>query len=323
MSRRVRLRLAVGLTAVLMGGGAAGAAHASQADDPTITFDTASQTVQYGQYWYFQATAQPAPGPDFWQAVEAAITPAPSGYAVEFSSYKVDEQTVAAYVSPQPGARPLPPGTYTTTVTLGDQSGGGVRRITTPPASLTIEPAPLGVDLRIGPDPSNPANAIVSARFTGEFVDNYFSSTDPTAGLTPAGAWKLSVSDADGQVVHELSQNREAGDDVLGVSSYWSDVPPGSYTATATFTPSGASAQNFVITQPAPATFAPAPQPGTTSTAAPAPPAPPASEDAGLTLPGWIPILAGVLTAGLLALMIVQIVRLRRAVLPRGPEVAA
>ncbi|MGE3448610.1 MAG: hypothetical protein AB7H92_13640, partial [Microbacteriaceae bacterium] len=45
----------------------------------------------------------------------------------------------------------------------------------------------------------------------------------------------------------------------------------------------------------------------------PAPPAPPpASAAAGLTLPVWIPLIAGILSAGLLALLVVQNVRLRR-----------
>jgi hypothetical protein len=35
-----------------------------------------------------------------------------------------------------------------------------------------------------------------------------------------------------------------------------------------------------------------------------------------MVLPAWIPLVAGILTAGLLAMMIVQVVRLRRAVAP-------
>lgn len=320
MSRGVRRRVAAAaVAAALMTGGAAGAASGAVMDDPVFAFDTPSVTVEYGQYWYVQATAHNAPGPMFWQATEATLTGAPSGYAADFGSYKVDEQTVVAYINPQLGTRPLTPGTYTTSITIGDQEGGGALRVTTAPGTLTVQPAPLGIDLKIGPDPSNAANAIVSARFTGAFVDNYFSSADPQSGLSPAGAWAITVTDADGQTVHEFSQDREAGDDVLAVSSYWSDVPPGDYSANATFTPTGDSAENFTVTQPAPAAFASAAAPGGTSTATPAPPTAPESESVGMTLPAWIPVVAGVLTAGLIALMVVQIVRLRR--IGRTPSV--
>jgi hypothetical protein len=318
MSRRVGLRVAViALVAAAMTGGAAGAAYGAATDtDPQFTFDSTSLTIEYGQGWYLQATARAADSPEMWQATAGTVAGAPSGYAPIWSSFEVDSTTVIAYLAPADGARPLPAGTYSGTLELKINAGAGPDTATTPPATLTVTPAALGIDLKVGSDPSNPANAIVSARLTGDFADNYIPSSEPTAGLSPAGTWTISISDADGEVAHEFTANRSAGDDVLGVSSYWSDVPPGVYTARATFTLSGESAENFTVTQPSPLTFSPTPQPGATSTATAAPPAPPAAPDSGLTLPGWIPIAAGILTAGLIALAVVQIVRLRKAGLP-------
>jgi len=59
------------------------------------------------------------------------------------------------------------------------------------------------------------------------FLDSFFTTTDPTAPLTPAGTWKITASDADGNVAHEFTSARTEQDDVMGVSTYWSDVPPG------------------------------------------------------------------------------------------------
>jgi len=290
-----------------MTGGAASAAQAAKLDDPTFAFDTPTQSIEYGEYFSFSATAHNAPGPSFWKAVDGSITGAPAGFEVYWGSYKVDEQTVAAYLdSPEV----LPPGTYSVSITLGDQEGAGAQRVTTSPGTLTVVPAPLIVALAVGADPSNPVNAIVSAQLTGA----YFSTGEGVGrgGQSPAGTWDIVVVDQNGEIVHEFSQPREAGSVVTGVSTYWPDVPPGEYTVRGSFTPSGASVTNFSITQAQPATYAPAPAPGATSTASPAPPAPEPTGSVGLTLPGWIPIVAGVLSAGLLAMLIVQIVRITR-----------
>lgn len=313
MSRGLRWRIAavVLLAAGMSWGGAA--AEAAMADDPTFNFDSPTLNITYGQGWYFQATANNAPGPSFWEAVDAELLGAPAGYSTEFGSFKVDELTVVATIYSTGGQRPLAPGSYTATITLGEQEGLGAGRVTTAPATLNVAPAPLGIDLRIGADPSNAANAIVAASFTGDFVQAYFTSEDPESGLSPAGTWTITVSDADGNAVHEFTSTREAGDDVLAVSSYWSDVPPGAYTARATFTPSGESAENFTITQPSPVNFAAAQPPGAVSTAPPAPPTAPESESGGMTLPIWIPVVVGAVTAGLIALTVVQIIRLRRS----------
>ncbi len=306
MRRRTRYLTGAAVVGLLLTGTAAGAAIAAPSVDVHPTFTTSNATLEYGTPWYFEATASDANTSLGEFTGTGTLTGAPSAYAPSIGAYRVDTDTVNAYMAPSSTARPLGVGTYTVSLGLVDELDPPTTSSTPAPAQLTITPAALGISLSITADPSNPANAIVAARFTGPFADNFFSTVDPVGPLTPAGTWTIRVSDADGEVAHELSQDRAAEDDVLGISSYWSDVPPGEYTARATFTPSGESADNFTIADATTVTYTAAAAPGSGSTAPPAPPAPPATEEAGMTLPMWVPIVAGVLTAGLLALVIVH-----------------
>jgi hypothetical protein len=304
---------AAAVLALLATGGGATAAQAAVADDPGTTWDTASVTTEYGEYWALSATSPNAGflfGP--WK-VTGSLSGAPSGYAVNAFGYETLPGVYSSILQPASDGRPLPAGTYTGTITLTESDGTGPA-YPSPPATLTVAPAALTVALAVTADPSNPSNAIVSAALTGAFRDNFYTTTFAEGPLTPAGAWRIEVTGEDGEVVHELDATRADTDDIMAVSTYWSDVAPGAYSVRATFTSSGASAQNFAITQAQAVTYTAAPAPGATSTATPAPPAPPpAADESGLTLPGWIPLVAGVLSAGLLALLIVQIVRLRRS----------
>jgi hypothetical protein len=325
MRRATSLAAGAILTA-LLGGGAALSAQAAPAEPPpyTLVFDQTSATFTYGDYWYLQATAAGAGLAMAPFAVTGSLTGAPSGYAPTYTTYLTNGNADSvAFIGASATERPLPAGSYTASLTLSPFDGAAEGATTNPPATITIAPAALTVVLQAQADPSNPANAIVSARFTGPFLDNYFTSSDPTTPLTPAGTWKIEVTDADGQVAHEFSAQRIDTDAVLATSTYWPDVAAGEYTIRASFATTGASSQNFSITDATPITYTASPAPGATSTASPAPPAPPAADDAGLTLPLWIPLLAGVFSAGLLALLIVQIVRLRRAGAPAGAEVPA
>jgi hypothetical protein len=318
MRRRILSIVAVA-AGVLLFSGAAASAGAAKLDPPyTVAFNPTEYTYEYGAYWFLEAHS-PEGGLAFNEFTsEATMTGTPSGYTPATGAYHPDGLTTNAWVAPSTTARPLPVGSYTATVTIRAFGGAGEPTSTPTPATLTITPAALGITLQVIADPSNPSNAILSARFTGGFVDTFFTTDDPLAPLTPAGTWRILVRDADGETAHEFTVARTDTDDVLAVSDYWSDVPPGDYTAQAAFTPTGASADNFTFTDATPVAYSAEAPPGSGSTAPPAPPAPPASEDAGMTLPLWIPIVAGIVTAGLLALMIVQIVRLRRA----GPRVA-
>ena len=159
------------------------------------------------------------------------------------------------YIYPPGDQRPLPAGTYTLVATFTDGDGTGPTTEITPPATLTIAAAPVTVVAAIQPDPSNPANAIVTANLTGDFFDSWFTFSYDTAPVSPGGKWAISVTDSAGEVVHEYTATREEGSDGSGVSSYWADVAPGEYTVRATFTPSGSAADNFTFTQAEPVSF--------------------------------------------------------------------
>jgi hypothetical protein len=307
-SRKVYIP-AIGALALVLGG-AAGGAQATPAEDPpfTLVMTTPSVSVEYGQPWYLEAHSAEA-GNVFGEFTgSGTLSGTPAGYVPLTGAYKPDAGSTNVYMAPAANTRTLPAGAYQATLTMT-----GFATSVSATAPLTISPAALGITLAVAADPSNPANAIVSARFTGSFADTFFSTADPSGPVTPAGTWTIRVTDGDGVVANEFTADRTDQDDILGVSSYWSDVPPGEYTATAAFTPAGDSAGNFAITDAAPVAYSAAAAPGSGSTAPPAPPAPPATESAGMALPLWVPIAAGVLSAGLLALLIVQIVRLRRA----------
>ena len=311
--RQASLILLLGVSAALpLSLVATGAVTADPPPAPVITFDDpSSRSVEYGEQWYFTATATPtlmATGP--WSG-SATMHSAPSGYAAQVSSYQDAAYTTTyVYVNQSYDLAPLAPGSYTVdaTVTNGTDSA-----TTTAPARLTVVPAKLGVELRVLSDANNPDGAIVTARFTGRFVDEYGSSFYPGSALSPEGTWKISLIDTDGQVATERSIERRAGDDVLATSFYWQDPEPNAkYVAKATFTVSGTSAGNFDVAPAAdfPFTSSDESRPVPTSTATAAAPAP-LPEVSDFSLPLWALILGGVLIAGLAALVIVFLVKLR------------
>jgi hypothetical protein len=318
---------------------ATGAHAAANADDPTVTAAFADTTVSatYGLAeqesgpWVFKVDVTGELDLKHFKLTSVDITGAPAGYQPDFYSFRTDEPSTTGliftgYIFPASDQRPLTVGTYTLTATFTDGDGTGDVTEVTPPATLTIAPAPVTVVSAVQPDPSNPANAIVTADLTGDFFGNWFAFSYEYGPVSPGGSWAITVSDSAGEVVHEYTATRQEGSQASGISSYWADVPPGEYTVRATFTPAGAAAdRDFTFTQAEPVTFSAAPQPGATSTAQPAPPAPPPTAQSGTTLPAWIPLAAGILSAGLLALTIVQVVRLvrlRRAA-PSASGVAA
>jgi hypothetical protein len=321
--RTGRIATGVLLAAVIGAGGAGTAQAAMRISDPTITWDATSTTAEYGEYWTLSAVVTDAAVADGAWTASGTLSGVPSGYATSFSAFPSDATTVLAYVAPAADARPLPAGSYTANLTMTSYDGTGPAFNAPSAATLTITPAALGMTLSVTPDPSNPTNAIISTALTGPFRNNFFTITDPQGPLPPVGSWRIVVTDEGGQTVYDDEIERTDTQDVMGASSYWSDVSPGTYTVKASFTATGGAASNFAITAPAPVTYTAAPAPGSTSTATPAPPAPPpAADDAGMTLPAWIPLVAGVVTAGLIALLIVQIVRLRRAGVPAMGEQA-
>jgi hypothetical protein len=291
---------------------------------PAVAFADTSASSVYGDSWYFQATAVNCYGVVGPWTGTGTISGAPAA-ALSVSSYwDSDAATTTVDLYPAGTGRPLSVGSYTFSAKVDSGAGG---TYTVPqPARLTITPAPLSVQARVAADPSNPRNAIITAWLAGDFADNYSdywgSTSEAWSPLTPAGSWKIEVKDSRGSVVKTVSAQRADTDDSFALSSYWLDVPAGQYTASATFTTSGATSADFTVSAGSPFAYtAPGPAPADSPTASAPPKAPPAITPVGSALPLWIPVAAGLLTAALLALLIVQIVRvvrLRRPPMPIG-----
>ena len=299
----------------------------ASADDPTFTFDEPDAlSVEYGEQWSFKATLTEA-----WMlanpwTVSVDFHGGPSGYHPEFytdeSHYSLISPSSLGVGVYTPYNQPaLTVGNYTMDVTV--TGFYGTAYTTAAPASLSVTRAALGIDLRVLADPSNSDAAIVTAAFTGRFVDEYQSSSFDGSALSPAGEWHITLKDEDGAVAFERNLERSAGDDILATSFYWTGAEPDKqYKATAEFVPVGASATNFTVSSATSFTYtAPAsqrPVPTSTATAKPAANLP-ASSDFGLPL--WALILIILLTAGLGALVTVLSVRLSKTLTApaRGP----
>ena len=307
---------------------AAGAASAADIPAPIEFNAPATLSVEYGQYWSFAVT----PSSDFLYSIfdnggsTITNTGAPAGYTPDLSLYSPSAGAYAGSLSTSYVAAPLPVGSYTFKI-KGEKSFPPDTYIGETPTSaqLTVTKAPLGIDLRMIADPNHPEAAVVSAQFTGRFVDEYISSTFDYAAISPAGQWSITVKDDAGEVVVERNFERSAGDDNLATSFYWNGgKADAEYSATATFTPSGASGGNFTV---APSnTFAytvPLSVRPTPSSTAPAEAAGALAEASEFSLPLWALILAAVLIVSLGVLVTLFSVRLRRRSAPNTEAVAS
>lgn len=274
--------------------------------------DGTSSTVEYGEYWGFPVSADPNFMFNVYNQGLTSITGTgvPSGYTPDLSLYGGTGYLNAPY-----DKAPLNAGTYSFVISGSYTDGGDTYSgETSPAASLTIEKAKLGIELRVVADPTNSDSSIVSARFTGRFVDEYQSSFFPSSALSPAGVWHITVTDENGEIATERSVERSAGDDVLATSFYWPDAEPGvQYTASAEFVASGPSAGNFDITGAADFSYTGVetarPTPSSTATGKPDVSLPEAAE---FGLPLWAVVLIGVLIIGLAVLVTILSVRASR-----------
>lgn len=312
------------MSAVALSQTAASAAVA--ADYPVIvSFPTPTVTVEYGQSWSIPVYTDFGFVQHIYYTNSEVVTATgvPGGYVpAYYFAAPYDGETGAIY-APY-GADPLNVGTYTFSVSgsYTDWADTYTTEATTP-ATLKIEKAKLGIDLRVLADPSNVDEAIVTAKFTGRFVDEYSSSYFDGAAISPAGTWQITIKDKSGQVAIESTVERAAGDDILATSFYWPDAEPGvNYTATAVFTPSGASANNFSVTPAASFAYTgPDPQRPLLTSTATSKPDPDLPEATGLGVPLWLIIVVVLLILGLAALVTVLAIRLRRRPAPGATEV--
>jgi len=309
----------IGMGAVSLALGSAlalGGATSAIAADPEITWDgPTTVTIPYGGYWGFSATATNADfllGP--WEA--KVDWTGPGGYEPTYGAFVVEPFTVSAFISPSAEEPVLDVGEYTANLFLVDNASNEYPAPS--PVEVTVTPAVLGIEVRIAADPTNSRNAIVSAQFTGEDLGNLM---DPfQAAGTPAGTLTIEIRGSDGEVAQTFTVERDDDDRQFASSFYWQDVPGGDFTATGVFSMTGGGAANFDVSDAAPFAFTAAgPEPGSTSTATPAPSAA-AAPNGDPTVPLWAPIALGLVSAGLIALIIVQAVRVGRL---RRPAAAA
>ena len=303
-----------GLLAITVG--LLGLASASAASADPIVFPADQLTAEYGSSWSLQAPVTPAPYYGYG-TYTAAVTMngAPKGYVPQ--SYLTPGSTSnssVVYVWPQTETRPLSVGAYSFDVVV--TSPYGAEAIATPASQkFTITAAKLGIEARIVADSANPADAIVSARFTGDFAESLRSTAFPDAAYTPSGSWHIAITDSNGGVT-DWTIDRLGTDDVMATSFVWPNAEPGQiYSVGAEFIPSGDAAKNFVIT-PSSAFSYTAPTTErvfASSEASEAQPLEPAKV-MEFSVPIWWLVLAGVLVASLVALLVIQAVRLRRPV---------
>ena len=323
MVATVRIKRTATAAAALLGGlvlalAAGNAAHA--ADYPVdVTFDDpTSSTIEYGQSWAFPFTTGylPDSGPAN-QYFEVRTTGSSTTYTPSLfinNDHSGSGSTFTGRIYPSWDSQPLGAGSYSFTVIL-DLSTGTADTIggeTPTPARLVVSPAKLGIEATVVADYSNPTGAIVNARFTGRFIEDYQSSYNEGAALSPAGAWHIVLTDESGEVAVEKTVERSAGDDNLATSFYWADGKADEeYTAVAEFVPTGVSADNFTIEPAEAVTYVAQPDarptPSSSATATPEEvPVP-----VGFALPLWTVLLDILLIVALGTLVTILAVRLR------------
>ncbi len=292
------------------------AAPALATDPPPVSWTGAtSATIEYAEYWQFDVSF-PGTGTSEYTFNN---TGAPAGYtpAVYVGPDPSNSMQLVGDVTVSPDAAPLGAGSYSFILHVKQTYGSFVtyEGETATPAHLTITPAKLGLTVRAVPDPANPNVAIVSAAFTGRFVDEYGSSFFPTSAVSPAGKWTFTIVDSDGAVALKRDVERQAGSDVLAASFAWADAEPDTtYAISAEFTPEGTSGANFAITPASPFGYtAPdnaRPVPTSTATSKPDASLP---ESTGFGVPLWGIILVIALILGLASLVTVLSVRTSRS----------
>lgn len=239
-----------GLGAVLIAVLSLAPVAAARADGPPVSFTEPAVVIEYGQHWSFTAVAK-----ETWVVIgpwsgSSSFSGGPSGY-VPSTNFVYDRQayTTTVWISPQPGVRPLPAGKYTINATVTNQYEDSTGDTTGAPATLTVNPAALGIEVRATDDPSNKENAILTARFTGEFLNDMVPTGYDDAPLKPAGRWTLVVKDEAGTVVEQFESERLSTDESMATSFYWEGPSRGStYSVSASFSPTSESARNFAVT---------------------------------------------------------------------------
>lgn len=305
-------RGAVALSGIVLVIGGVLLPTSTAAADPILEFDEPRTVeVEYGQYWQLVLR-----GKDFGMLhkdIEASIPTLPS-YPLTLNPHRDSFPNNPVYAVTVLGdQRPLGAGTYS--VVAGYVDADNVAKTTTLPAGVVIKPAALVSELRVVADKNNPINAVVTVRFTGRFIDEFYSSTYIGSPLMPSGEWSVDIADASGETVKSFTVTRNADDDVVATTFYWDGAKSGeTYTASAAFAPTGDAVKNFTIATPGSfeytAATATRPVPQSTASAAPADSVA-AEPDFGVPL--WWVILIGVALAALIVFAVVFAIKLGKS----------
>lgn len=233
-------------------------AFASTTEDPPVVVPTVfaeQQQFLYGQGWslafdggyVFASSVDPA-------ALTVELEGFPKGYIAHQYSQGQFGGTMSGFVYPDYEQPPLDAGSYTVKLSGKATAWDGTKYsnfVTNAQSTLTIGKIALGAESRVLPDPSNPTVSIISATLTGEFVDQYYPSSEKSVAGSPAGTWTFTVLDSAGSEVYTTTVDRSEGDHVLGASVVWDGAEPGEeYVAVVTFAPGGGSEKNFTVSAP-------------------------------------------------------------------------
>jgi hypothetical protein len=301
-------------TAGILALGLPGAAAATTTDDPvSFTFADSSQTVEYGEGWYFEFQC-----PDCFEDAQTVTSPDfPSGYKVELDEgYGYGDDELGGTIYPRYDKAPLAVGDYAITIKQDETSDDGTEHwYGSETVNLSIVPAKLTAEVQALPDNLNSQGVIVSATLNGKLADGYGQYNYQNQPV-PDGNWKISIVDEAGTTVLQTTVFSKDSATPFDTQIYWATaVADVDYTVTATYSMSGSGSQNFEIV-PASAAYitgAGNPRVSPSSTAGPPPQAQVVEPPIGPAVPFIVIVLIAIAIAGLATLVTIFTVRIVRA----------
>jgi hypothetical protein len=305
-------RILLGAAALAMIAVPLSATSASAASgDVTIKFTKSALTVEYGQYWSAQMNVAKA-YPCQYKSCAHVISIFNAGDSTPLTTEPIGvwSETTSA-VSAFDLSRPLPVGKYSLTAAFKRYALTGGSAV---PLAVTVTPTSLSTAVRVTNDRNHPTNAVISATLSGKYLEAI--SGEIGGAVFPAGSWHVTVKNSAGDEIFTKTSDQKAGGDPF-TSVYWPGVPPGGdFTASASFTPSAASAANFTIVAAKDATYTgpAAPNTGPTPTSTPTPIPNQAATQAGSTVPVWSLGVAGIIAIVLVIALMLLSAALRRSV---------
>jgi hypothetical protein len=285
-----RRRRTLGLVAAFLGLGLAVAVPAAaHADTPTsIAFTSQSSTVEFGGDWVIGVTVSTAPGLLLDQqsgTVEVQVEGVPG----VFASVPVFEGG-DAFVSQPVALPPLGSGEHRFTAVFRPAAGSGLVTSQTPtPYVLTVTPLAIEAHAELVEDTLEGTPSL-ELSLSGSYVDSHG---------TPPGSWAVSGTDGDRDSLSTTIE-QDAGSDPASISLADTVRPGRTLTITAVFTPDASIAGGVEVTQPATVEYTADPLTALETL------------QVGVPLPWWLVALIAIVVLGLVAALIVVLVRRRR-----------